>query len=166
MISRPAASVSRRLSLSLAALLVVLIFVGSSKRRDTSKHQPLPLSNPPFTPTKVGSVPTEGAARVNLRGKSLKPVTETSIPGTTRMPTLSPSDHLLCGQYQICTAIEFKAAVRNLELTWNLMPESYRLQCTSQNTVPNMSNCITIGQMDFFSKHVGEPQDLLEQQNP
>jgi hypothetical protein len=171
----PAASRSRGLSITaftimLGVLIItlgVLISVGSSNhRQDTSKYHSPNLHNPPGTSTEVGPVTTEVAALGYSGTAPLKTVTKQSIPGSTPMPKLYHSDHLLCGQYQICTANEFRATVRDLGSTWNLMPEDYRLQCVSKNTVPDMSNCIVTEQMNFFSKHAGERQDLLEQQNP
>jgi hypothetical protein len=167
-ISRPPAALSRELSLAaLMITLALLIFARSSNDRpDTSKQHFRTSSDPALARTGVGPVTAEPAMPVKSGAAPLRSVTEQSIAGTTPMPKLYQSDPLLCGQYQICTAREFKAVVRHLEITWNLMPESYRLQCVSKNTVPDMSNCIVTGQMDFFSKHADEHQNLLERQNP
>jgi hypothetical protein len=152
-ISRPAPSRSRRLS-----LVVLAIALGSLILIAASKH---PWGTPQRRSPAMG-YPARTSTAVTVKAAAA----EQSVPGTTAMPKLYDSNSLLCGPYRNCTAREFAAAVRTLETTWNLMPEDARLPCLSQDTVPDMSNCVVNEQMDFLAKHAGEDQGRLEQENP
>jgi hypothetical protein len=158
-ISRPAPSRSRGLSLALLTIAFgALILVAASEH---------PWGTPQRHSPAVGyRVRASTAIAVKAGSTSSTTATEQSVPGTTAMPKLYYSGGLLCGPYRNCTTRGFAAAVRALETTWNLMPQNSRLQCLSQDTVPGMSNCIVNEQMDFLTKHAGEDQSQLEQQNP
>jgi hypothetical protein len=158
-ISRPVPSRSRRLSLAVLTIAFgSLILIASINHSRGTPQRLSPAVGYPARPST--------AVTVKAGSASSPPAAELSVPGTASMPKLYDSNGLLCGPYRNCTAREFAAAVRALETTWNLMPESSRLQCVSQDTVPGMSNCIVNEQMDFLTKHAGEDQSQLEQQNP
>jgi hypothetical protein len=138
--------------------VVLAIALGSLILIAASKH---PWGTPQRRSPAMG-YPARTSTAVTVKAAAA----EQSVPGTTAMPKLYDSNSLLCGPYRNCTAREFAAAVRTLETTWNLMPEDARLPCLSQDTVPDMSNCVVNEQMDFLAKHAGEDQGRLEQENP
>ncbi len=79
-------------------------------------------------------------------------ITQQTIVGTP-MPQLYDSPDMMCEEFRHCSPEELEREIAAIADIWGKLPEEYRKQCLSNQTVPAMFGCFLKQELNYYNLH-------------